>query len=36
VPLVALAAAAAVAILWIGRAERRIELAGGNRATVGR
>ena len=35
VPLVALAAAAAVAILWIGRVETRIELGGGNQATVG-
>jgi ACS family tartrate transporter-like MFS transporter len=35
VPLVALAAAAALAILWIGRVETRIELAGGNQATVG-
>src|SRR5260370_392563 len=31
-PLVALAAAAALAILWIGRVETRIALAGGNRA----
>jgi len=36
VPLVALAAAAALAILWIGRVQTPIELAGGNRATVGR
>ena len=34
-PLVALAAAAALAILWIGRVETRIELAGGHRATAG-
>ena len=33
-PLVVLAAAAAVAILWIGRSETPIELPGGRRAPV--